>query len=77
MRGITSAVTIEWEPFGDGERRIAENVTGSVVNNTVVYRDLYNIPRVTRETTYLCRVTIHSEPQQRDTEFITLRLTCK
>ena len=77
MRGITSAVTIEWRHFDGGERRIAENVTGSVVNNTVVYRDLYNIPRVTRETTYLCEAIINSEPQQSGLEVITLTLTCK
>ena len=77
MRGITSAVAIGWTPFGGGKDRIAENVTGSVVNNTVVYRDLYNIPRVTRESTYVCRVIINSEPERSDAEVITLRLTCK
>ena len=77
MRGITSEVTIEWITFGHGERRIVENVTGSVVNNTVVYRDLYHIPRLTTEDYFSCRGIINSIPQRSDTDFIILRATCK
>ena len=77
MRGITSGVTIKWSTHGNGQHRIVENVNGSIINNTVVYRDLYHIPRLTTEDYFSCRGIINSIPQRSDTDFIILRAICK
>ena len=77
MRGITSGVTIEWIIYSYGERRIVENVTGSVLNNTVIYRDLYHIPRLTTESFVRCQGTINTAPGRYDFHIIRLILTCK
>ena len=81
LRGITSGVTIEWITYGHGERRRVVNVTGSVVNNTVVYRDLYHIPRLTTEGFVRCQGIINTIPIPAagpyDIDTIRLILTCK
>ena len=79
LRGITSGVTIEWITSGFGEHRRVVNVTGSVVNNTVVYRDLYRIPRLTTEGFVRCQGIINTIPISGPYNIDTIRLilTCK
>ena len=77
VRGITSGITIQWIIFGYGEGRKVENVTGNVLGNSVVYRDLYEISRLTRESSYWCDGIINSVPRRTSFDAISLRFTCE
>ena len=65
VRGIISSVDIVWSTNGT-EVGGAEDVSGEVVGNTVVYRNVYNseisLWEHDNRTTYQCFVNIHTTP---------------
>ena len=77
VRGITSGLTITWSSFLDGEVRRVENVTGNVVDNSMLYSDQLFIPSLASEDTYTCRAVINSALQPQHVASIRLELTCE
>ena len=77
VRGITSGLTITWSSSLGGEVRRVENVTGNVVDNSVLYSDQLFISSLTSEDSYTCRAVINSQPLNAFSRFILLRLTCE
>ena len=77
VRGITSGLTITWSSSLDGEVRRVENVTGNVVDSSVLYSDQLNISSLVSDDRYTCRAVINSQPLNAFTRSILLRLTCE
>ena len=76
MRGITSAVIIRWRSFHNELRRV-ENASGSIVDDSVVYRDQLYISELMNEDYYFCTAIINSTSQPQYTDYYRVQLTCK
>lgn len=62
VRGITSSVDIVWMINGTKVRRMNDSL-GSLVNNSVIHRDVYNVLNVIDASTeYQCYGVINGRP---------------
>ena len=78
VKGITGSVSIRWYSYYRGTEKLVENVTGSVMENSVIYRDLYKISRVVEEDVIACYGIINSSRSQTSNrDIIRLILTCE
>ena len=76
VRGITSSVDIVWTTNDEVVRRV-DNVSGETVDNSVVYRTIYNDSEISlREkdsgTTYQCIVEINNSTLVNATDLFVL-----
>ena len=77
VRGITSRVDIVWSSDGTVLRRI-NDTTATTMDNSLVYTDSYNIPRLSTtddSRVIQCEVVINTSPSVMATNNVTLNVT--
>ena len=80
VRGITSDVNILWRRGNTIIATTRVTAATTTTNNFLVYRDSYTISRLSTSdegVVYECRLVVHSTPQVRANDFVTLDMTGK
>ena len=79
VRGITSDVNILWRR-GNTVIATTRVTAATTTDNLLVYRDSYAISQLNTsddDVVYECRLAVHSTPQVRANDFVTLDVTRK
>ena len=79
VKGIISRVYIVWYSGGQ-VRRLNNDVTASIINDTAVYRDSFNISSLTGKhdnKAYSCQIIINSDPLVDAISSVRFNVTCK